>query len=150
MLRRYLLQRFCLLAFCLWVGGFTFYSTAVIPVLHEHMDTEHGGRITQQVTNRLNVVGVVALAVGWATLLTDRAQIVARTRLVVLLSLVASTGLLAFLFALHWVMDRHLATLGLGGFYPYHRNYLIASILQWMANVTLIAITPSWLQCRVP
>src|SRR5215470_9784140 len=49
-------------ALAIWLGGFTFYSTAVIStsqeVLHSHL---RAGLITQQVTNWLNRISIVPL-----------------------------------------------------------------------------------------
>jgi hypothetical protein len=46
-----------LLGLIVWVGGFTFYSAGVIPVLHDVTPSRDAGRITQRVTDRLNLRG---------------------------------------------------------------------------------------------
>ena len=47
--------------------------------------------------------------------------------------------LLLFLIVLHGIMDERLETGSLRGFYPLHRAYLIASTVQWVANLGLMA-----------
>src|SRR5258708_40039244 len=60
MIRRYTV----LLAFALWMGGFTFYSTIVIPTGAKVLGGEREvGFITQQVTNWLNGLGVLTLSI---------------------------------------------------------------------------------------
>ena len=62
----------------------------------------------------------------------------ARYALVGLLAI--STALLAFLFVDHRILDRHLESQGLIGFYAYHSVYLNASTVQWAANLLLIPV----------
>jgi hypothetical protein len=65
------LRRFLFVAaVAFWIGGFTFYGSIVIPtgiqVLHGHVKQ---GFITQQVTNWLNLSGVIGLPILlWNTL----------------------------------------------------------------------------------
>src|SRR5262245_47242438 len=133
-----LVRLLALLAFSVWLGGFTFYSAMVIPVLHDVMDSTDAGSITQRVTYRLNALGIVALVGCAASLRLDRARTAACSRNAVVL-LATSTGLLLFLVALHNVMDRLLAGGSLRGFYPLHRLYLVASTVQWFVNVGFMA-----------
>jgi len=52
-----------------WWGGFTFYALVVVPTGHKVLKSKvHQGFITQQVTDRLNVL---AAATGRAALATD-------------------------------------------------------------------------------
>jgi hypothetical protein len=37
-------------------------------------------------------------------------------------------------------MENRLETIGLLGFYPWHRAYLLVSTIQWGANLFLVAI----------
>lgn len=127
------------LAFSVWVGGFTFYSAAVIHVLHDELDSLQAGSITQQVTDRLNAVGVAALVLCGIGLRLDRAWDDSRTRRILTVLLATSALLLVFLFVMHEVMDRRLAASGLRGFYALHRVYLHASTAQWVVNLALMA-----------
>ena len=63
MIRRYAV----LLIFAVWMGGFTFYTLIVIPTGGKVLGSERDvGFITQQVTNWLNWIGLLALLVlGW-------------------------------------------------------------------------------------
>lgn len=117
----------------LWLGGFTFYSGAVIPILHDELDSLRTGTITQQATDRLNLIGGTTLAVWWASRLHRGLRGWGLRRLA------ASTALLIVLVALHEVMDRRLDEGRLRGFYPWHRAYLIVSTAQWAVNLGLLA-----------
>jgi hypothetical protein len=139
-LRSFALAFLCLLTWALWVGGFTFYSAAVIPVLHDRMDSIYAGAITQRVTDSLNCVGVAAVAVWWFAALARRSAGPRRFRRIGLGLLAATTVLLVFLIVLHRVMDHQLESDSLGGFYPLHRTYLIASTVQWFLNLGLLAV----------
>ena len=127
-----------LLALAIWLGGFTFYSAVVIPILHDELGSQETGYVTQRVTDTLNSIGVAALLVAWTwTAFDSRASDARRFRLRLGL-LATSSAILIFQIALHRVMDRHLDREGLRGFYPLHRVYLLASTLQWLINAALL------------
>lgn len=129
-----------LLGVALWVGGFTFYSAVVIPALDDALGSVDAGFITQGVTNTLNAIGVAALVACsiWMSLeLPTSGRLVRRLRMALVL---ISALILAFLILWHRRMDQHLDTIGLSGFYRLHRVYLIASTMQWLANLGLLAL----------
>jgi len=133
----------------IWVGGFTFYSAVVIPILHDEMDSLQAGGITKRVTDGINGVGLVALAVWWATAILERSLGTAGPRQARFVLLAASTAILVFLLVMHRVMNQQLDTGSLRGFYPLHRVYLIASTTHWFVNLGLMAValilwSPRW------
>jgi hypothetical protein len=130
-----------MLAHAVWVGGFTFYGAAVIPVLHDELDRLDAGRITQRVSDRLNLIGLVAVALWWALAWFERRQGPALARWLRVGLLAATTLLLAFLAVDHEILDDRLDRYGLDGFYAYHRVYLIASTIQWVFNLGLVPAT---------
>ena len=126
----------------IWIGGFTFYSAAVIPVLHGAMSHREAGEITRRVTDRLNLVGA-ATVVLWMVLAVigrraagPRGARIARGWLLGL-----TIAILGFLFVLHGAMDRRLDAGLMSGFYPWHRVYLIASTIQWAVNLSLLGLS---------
>src|SRR5437773_10602433 len=57
------LYRFaCLAALAFWMGGFTFSALVVIPTGNRLLGSIQQGLLTQQVTQRMNLSGVLALA----------------------------------------------------------------------------------------
>lgn len=128
-----------LLSMALWVGGFTFYSGVVVEVLHGELDSLRTGTISQQVTDRLNLIGLTTLIVWWGSLtLIHRTS---RWTLGMELGLLLfSTSLLAFQAHLHNIMDSRIDEGRYQGFYPFHQAYLIASTLQWVCNVLLLGL----------
>jgi uncharacterized membrane protein len=136
-----ILRRLFLVALSIYIGGFTFYSAVVIPVLHDRLEsTLETGLITQRVTDVLNLLGVVTLSLGWGVyglsavreFRSDRAS---RWKIWPLL---ISSVCLVVLLVLHRVLDRMLETNTFAGFYPYHRAYLWTSTVQWFANLTML------------
>lgn len=141
MIRPRTLLRFAsLVALAVWLGGFTFYSAAVVPILHDEFGSLGGSAVTRRATDVLNLVGLAAVGLWWADLAADRWADVRVGRLRPA-ALIGSTAGLAVLFVLHHLMDRRLDTVGLRGFYPWHRAYLILSTATWAANLGLLAST---------
>lgn len=139
-MRLVVLRFLCLFSLSVWVGGFTFYSAVVIPVLHESLGSLETGYVTQRVTDYLNAAGAVAVALWWLAAWADRSAGPALARRVRLGSLAATTVLLLGLIGLHRVMDGRLESGSLRGFYPLHRVYLIVSTAQWFMNLGLMAV----------
>ncbi len=127
-----------LVALSIYIGGFTFYSSVVIPVLHDRLESSfETGMVTQRVTDALNVLGAVTLLLGWSAFglaVVCHAQ-VSRWQWGALFT---SIVCLIVLVILHRVMDQKLATDSLAGFYPLHRAYLWTSTIQWIANLWLL------------
>ena len=138
-LRSLVVRVFCLLGLSVWMGGFTFYSAVVIPVLHESLGSLATGFVTQQVTDYLNAIGVGAVLVWWVAASVERRAGPARVRAVRLLLLVTNTVILVGLIALHRIMDGRIETGSLRGFYSLHRVYLMASTIQWLVNIGLMS-----------
>ncbi len=136
----FVLRFVALVTLTIWVGGFTFYSAVVIPVLHEALGSLETGYVTQQVTWILNGIGTVAILAGWGLLLFEQGKTSSTLSRVRLVLLTATTGTLGVLWILHYVMDARLDAGRLRGFYPLHRTYLVASTVQWFANLGLLAV----------
>lgn len=144
MSRNRILSRFLratyVLSLVIWIGGFTFYSGVVIPILHDEFgDAFLVGTITRRVTDCLNVIGGAAVVSGWCWILADwRTEPTVPFLLARRPRMAAATVFLVALFVLHWRMDRMLDLGTLGEFYSWHRAYLWASVGQWLANLSLL------------
>ena len=128
----------------IWLGGFTFYAAAVIPVLHDQLGGAlESGLVTQRVTIDLNLLGVATVVIGLVLAMFERAfGWRGPFRSKVSLGLLASTALcLLALFVLHPMLDRRLEAGEMAAFYPLHRAYLWVSTVQWVTNSALLA---SW------
>ena len=138
----WLMRLLSLWALAFWLGGFTFYSSVVIAVLHDQLGSPlETGLITQRVTESLNLLGVAAIVLGWLTILSKPPiQESGRARRRWATSLLAVTTIcLALLMALHRVLDQRLDAGLMHGFYNLHRLYLWISMVQWVANMALLA-----------
>lgn len=127
-----------LVALSIYIGGFTFYSAVVIPILHDRLESSfETGLVTQRVTDALNGLGAASLLLGWCAvgLTIVCGGRVSRWQFS---ALSVSSICLVVLVVLHRVMDQKLATASMAGFYPWHRAYLWTSTIQWFANLTLL------------
>lgn len=138
-MRLMILRFLCLLSLSIWVGGFTFYSAVVIPLLHQTLSTQEVGSVTQRVTDYINAAGCLTVALWWLSAWAERSVGPAPAGRLRIGFLAATTVLLLGLAGLHRIMDARLASGSLQGFYPLHRIYLIASTVQWAANLGLMA-----------
>jgi hypothetical protein len=128
----------------IWLGGFTFYAAAVIPVLHDQLGGAlESGLVTQRVTIVLNWLGVATVTIGLVLAIFERAfGWRGPFRSKASLGLLAATALcLVGLFVLHPMLDRRLDEGEMAAFYPLHRAYLWVSTVQWVTNSALLA---SW------
>jgi hypothetical protein len=135
------LRSLFLVALAITIGGFTFYSAVVIPILHDRLESAfETGLVTQRVTDVLNALAGITLLLGWSVfgVAAIRRDRVGRCHVWTLL---ISTTCLITLVVLHRVMDQKLATANLSGFYPCHRAYLWTSTVQWVANLALLIQT---------
>ncbi len=126
----------------IWLGGFTFYTAAVIPILHDQLGSPlETGLVTQRATDVLNLIGLATVVLGWSRVLLanlDRRPAGARRRWANRFLALTTVALVA-LILLHRVLDRRMEAAELSGFYPLHRIYVWVSTLQWLANLGLLA-----------
>jgi hypothetical protein len=135
------IRRFLFIAaVAFWLGGFTFYTSVVIPVGTRTLGSVRQGFITQQVTGWLNLAGAVALPlIFW-----NMAAVWGARSRPLRFALVATWVIMALveveLFALHPAMDRLLDirakhVLDYGRFDHLHYIYLMSSTFQWAAGL---------------
>ena len=135
-------RAFLVWTLALWLGGFTFYSAAVIPVLHDQLGSPmDAGLVTQRVTDILNYTGIVAVLLGWFAVILERksGRVLRASSKASRVLLGTFSACLLALLGLHVVMDRRLDSGSLAGFYSLHRAYLWISVLQWLASLGLLA-----------
>jgi len=123
-----------------WIGGTTFYALVVVPSGTRVFGGTEQGFLTEQVTRELNWIGVVSLVILLPGV--RRSWSLAATWLVL-----AAT--VAALFALHPRVAIYLnhvdqSVTDYTQFYAWHRYYLIATTIQWLAGlVQLWSLTAS-------
>ena len=133
----------------LWWGGFTFYALVVVPTGHQVLRSKvRQGFITQQVTNQLNILGAVTLALLlWQWAATRRAAPTPGWSRAAILSWAVLAATLAVLFWLHPRLDalldaEHRSVIDDTKFYALHRIYLVVATVQWLAGlVHLVSLT---------
>lgn len=126
-----------LAVFAVWWGGLTFYSLVVVPIGSALFGSHEQGLITQQVTNRLNGLSLVALALLFCQVLNRRRLVLFLTWAIMLISALA-------LLILHVRLDQALASEddsmpGALSFYQWHRFYLLVTAVQWVAALVHLA-----------
>ena len=134
------------LLLAVWWGGFTFYALVVVPTGHQVLRSKvRQGFITQQVTNQLNVLGAVTLALLlWQWAATRRVAPAPGWSRAAILSWAVLAATLALLFWLHPRLDalldaEHRSVLDDGKFYALHRIYLVVATVQWLAGAVHFA-----------
>jgi hypothetical protein len=125
----------------LWQGGFVFYAAVVVPTGTDVLGAEGQGAITARVTDWLNVIGIVCIAVLALGQSLTRDPNTRRTRRwwwVWGIAFVCQLVLLYVHTRLEAFMDeerKHI--LDHAAFYPIHGVYLWTSTVQWLACLLL-------------
>ncbi len=123
----------CLTALAFWMGGFTFYALVVIPIGNRLLGSIQQGLLTQQVTQWMNLIGLLTLA-----LLLPVAR---RSRWLAADWLMMAACLLG-LFWLHprldALIDRSIPAVTGDNFYQWHQAYLVVVTTQWIAALVFL------------
>ena len=142
-LRRYLL----ILALALWLGGFTFYSSFVIPAAHDVIGDEfQNGLVTRSVTIWLNRIGVVAIGLMlWDTLASCRKGYRRYSALALVACLVATASHVG-LFIVHPRLDSLINVdseqiADPASFRLLHQTYERISSTQWVACLVFVCVS---------
>jgi hypothetical protein len=141
-LRRFLVLQILLL----WQGGFLFYTAVVVPTGTTVLGSSTAqGAVTARVTDVLNVIGVVALAILAAELGLARDSIARRTRArwwCWWLLFLSQALLLCCHHLLDALMDPDRTRVVIHSpFYFIHRIYLWTSTAQWLVGLVLAWLT---------
>jgi hypothetical protein len=126
-----------LVGFSLWMGGFVFYASFVVPILRRELG--ESAIITRHVAPIFNGVGVLVLTFWLIELLLDRRRSSTWWRAIALLLLnVVSLG--ALFWAYRWV-DSGSQDPEDPAFWFSHRVYLWLSTFQFLLSVASLVIT---------
>ena len=136
------LRWLALVTMAVWLGGFTFYSAVVVPALEEVMGKVAAGEsVTRFVTVPLNQIAWLTVGV-WTVLAMTEWRLGPKWLRLARAALIAIDGVtLAWMHLTHGVLGRMLDSGTKNGFYTLHERYLIASTVQWGANLALIALS---------
>ena len=90
------------IAWALWMGGFTFFTSVSLRVAHKVLsEAQEFGYVTQVVTHRLNVIGLIAALLLLAQLAAHWPVLVRWRRMLLGISWFILALTLAYLFHLH-------------------------------------------------
>ncbi len=134
------------LAWALWMGGFTFFTSVSLRVAHKVLsESREFGFVTQVVTDRLNVIGLIAsflllaqLVAHWRVLARWRRFLLGFTWLILAITL-------GFMFNLHNAIDvvvnfEQRVVIDYDAFEPVHRRYKQVATVQWLAAVIHLSV----------
>ena len=132
-------------AIVLWLGGFTFYATLVVPSGELVVGRVPQGYVTQRVTDGLNVIGCVLLLFMLVDLMLHRKYLSPWAMRARCLGLVVFGVGLVMLFELHNHMDALMDRTTLAKpdrvvFKPMHQRYQMIFTFMWMATVLELAM----------
>jgi len=138
-----LFRRFLVIqALLFWQGGFLFYAAVVIPVGTRVLGSWAQGTVTRHVTDWMNLIGAIALAVLAWDQLADASKSGRKLRwglwVVMAVGLVALTLLHVTLAA---YVDGTADGSSFADFYLRHRIYLSVASIQWAASLGYVATT---------
>ncbi len=134
------------IAWALWMGGFTFFTSVSLRVAHKVLsEAQEFGYVTQVVTHRLNVIGLIAALLLLAQLAAHWPVLVRWRRMLLGISWFILALTLAYLFHLH---DAIAATVDFEQrvvvdsetFEVVHRRYKQVASVQWLAAVVHLTV----------
>jgi hypothetical protein len=142
-IRMQLFRRFLVVqALMLWQGGFLFYAAIVVPTGTDVLGSFEQGRVTRHVTDTMNAIGAIAVAIlAW-----DQLNSLAWRRTRWGLWTIFAIGV-AMLFWLHPRIENYIDFSANGriddyqAFYFWHRVYLYVASAQWLAGLAYVAVT---------
>jgi hypothetical protein len=130
------------LLFAVWWGGFTFYAAVVVPIGQRILGSATAqGFVTQPVSDRLNLIGAVVIAVLCWNMISARRGASPRVRRVLAISWAVLAIAQLALIVLHPRLDGMLdmTTRSIVAehsvFYATHRVYLLVATAQWLAAI---------------
>jgi hypothetical protein len=140
-----LVRRFLVIqALLFWQGGFVFYAAVVVPTGSDVLGSFEQGRVTRHVTDVMNVIGAVALAVLAWDQLANRDPVGCRRARWLLWGILAAG--LVVLVVLHPRIESYVDFAANGrvidypSFYQWHRVYLCVATAQWVAGLGYVAV----------
>jgi len=133
------------LAWALWMGGFTFFTAVSLRVAHKVLDDPGDfGFVTQVVTDRLNVIGLVAVLLLAVQLASVWRPMPLRSRLFVSATWLTLAITLGLMFVQHNQIDvlidfQQRVVLDHDAFEVIHNRYELVATIQWFAAVVHLA-----------
>ncbi|MBG88608.1 MAG: hypothetical protein CMO80_17140 [Verrucomicrobiales bacterium] len=134
------------LAWALWMGGFTFYTAVSLRVAHKVLgDSGEFGFVTQIVTDRLNLIGTVAVVLLLAHLLSHWQVFTSRRRRILMGTWLILAITLAQLYHVHNLIDALLdfelrRVPDRAAFEAVHDRYELIATVQWLCAVIHLAM----------
>ncbi len=139
------------LAWSLWVGGFTFYTAVSLRVAHQVLDDSRSfGFVTQIVMERLNLIGLATVGL-LALHLACHGRDMRRSRLTAMtITTVTLAITLGLLFNLHHQIEPLLdpqarVVVDDTAFRPRHNRYELIATIQWfvaIGHLVLLLVRP--------
>ena len=140
------------LLFAVWWGGFTFYAAVVVPIGVTVLGSATAqGFVTQPVSDRINVIGAVVIAVLCWNMISARRGSSRRVRRALEISWAVLAAAQVALIVLHPRLDAMLdmktrsIVVEHSVFYATHRMYLVVATGQWFAAIVhAVAVGYAW------
>lgn len=124
--------------FAAWFGGFTFYTAIVVPIGTDVLGSSRTqGFVTQQVTDKLNLIGGPTILMMMIDLIIFRRTRSRKLNTWSAMTLAGIGFLWCVLMVVHPMLDamlqpEHEHVLDDAKFYSLHRVYLWTSTIQWL------------------
>jgi hypothetical protein len=134
------------LAWALWMGGFTFFTSVSLRIGHQIFDdSSEFGFVTRGVTDRLNSIGLLAIILLAAYLASHWQWLSRRVRVLLGTSWLVLAITLGLMFLQHNEIDTYLdfqqrVVTDHESFNVIHSRYKLVSTIQWIAAVVHLAV----------
>ena len=134
------------LAWALWMGGFTFFTSVSLRVAHKLLsESKEFGYVTQVVTDRLNLIGLITLVLLLTQLATHWQVLARRLRSLLSFTWLILAITLVYLFNLHNAIDAVIdfeqrVVTDADAFEPLHVRYKQVAAAQWLAAVVHLTV----------
>jgi hypothetical protein len=139
------------LAWSLWMGGFTFYTAVSLRVAHKVLDDSRSfGFVTQIVMERLNLIGLATVCLLVLHLICHGREM-GRSRLMAMTATTVTLAItLGLLFNLHQQIELLLdpqvrVVVDDTAFRPLHNRYELIATIQWFVaiiHLVLLLVRP--------
>jgi hypothetical protein len=130
----------------MWIAGFTFFTSISLRVAHKILEVGHDfGFVTQIVTERINLVGIIAVTLLALHLFLHRSEI-GRPRLITMMfTCLTLMFTLGTQIHMHGLLDQLIdvqarEVLDNAAFGPIHDRYQMYASIQWGVAIIHLAL----------
>jgi len=142
---RYVITVFAVMAWSMWIAGFTFFTSISLRVAHKILgEGHHFGFVTQIVTERINQAGIIAVILLTLHLILHRSEIACPRLIAMTITCLTLMFTLGTQIHMHGLLDQLIdaparRVLDDATFAPIHDRYQMYASIQWAVAIIHLA-----------